>query len=232
MPFSFLYSSRYAEIRECRREINYLHDMKRNLFYGLLVTVGLQTLFACADGNLAKDMAGRWQGERIARDETGTPHSQKIGLEFRHVDGGESVFTETARADVEERESGLVVRYTVSSSISGRWSVESGNLSLTYDLNTLEVAVDSLKGDMESLEGFETINQVGMLEILSLLSTGESLISEEKLEKMYYEALRAEYVEDNNKAVAATNVKVEGNTLSFLFLLDGRESLRLYRITD
>ena len=206
------------------------YAMKKNLFYGGLVALGLQLLSACATGNLEEEMTGLWQGERIVRNDEGTPYSQDVSWEFRHTAGGGNVFTESFCVDLEEKESGLALRYRVNSSISGTWRVEDRDLCLTYDLGSLEVTVDNLDMETESLEGYESATQLGMLEILSLFTTGESLVSEEKLEGMYYESLRVEYVESNNKRVAATDVEVRGNTMTCL--LDDGKGMRLYRVAN
>ena len=64
------------------------YAMKKNLFYGGLVALGLRTLSARATGNLEEEMTGRWQGERIFRNDAGTPYSQDVTWEFRRAANG------------------------------------------------------------------------------------------------------------------------------------------------
>ncbi|OKZ18675.1 MAG: hypothetical protein BHV77_13035 [Bacteroides sp. 43_108] len=193
------------------------------LFVGVL---SLTALTSCGDAELAEKAEGTWQTTLNMKNEEGMPYEQTQIYSFTNdknsgKDGG--TFVEYLTNVAKEEEEGIVVNYTVTSTITGSWEVLFGDLCITYNLSSLDVNVNEvnykLSDDVSpgmaldywsasidaAMEGYELIDRSEL---------------KKEIRKEVYNSLLDEYEKFNadreeNGSVFA-DLKIENGIMSFM----------------
>lgn len=188
-------------------------------------------LTSCNDEKLARQMEGTWKGsysanygdgnERVVQ--TMTFHYDEESIE----DDGTFVeeLSGTIRTtDLDEVDGTLTCRYRFR--ITGRWSVDIGDLNLTYNLNDCEIEIK--KSDVNlHLNNFEDHLAMKAYE----RETGYDLLNDivKEARKEVYDELRQQYQQHNAEDGTFANLKVTDNELSFETNDLGRMTFRRVR---
>ena len=179
------------------------------------------TATSCSDADLAKAAEGKWVNTCQLEDDEGIPYTQSTLYSFTHIDsdaknGG--TFVEKIRIEQMEEEDGMSLNYSLASSISGEWEIIFGDLYLTYDPSTLEVAVDNF--DFNLTADATPDMRLGMVGVNLYESlTGEDLLDMEGVKRAfqddYYQAQLQRYTEFNEEDTCFPDFQAEGNSMSF-----------------
>ena len=190
--------------------------MVRNIVLTLLCCLALSS---CNDEKLAKQMEGTWQGSyRTVYDNGAKERVEKV-LTFHYDENDEwndgGTFVEELYGtsnDIELIFADGTVDCRYRSRIKGTWSVDFGDLYLTYNVTTLEVEINNSDVDLKLDRFTDQLNMAGyMLETLS--DPKDDIVKEAK--KSLYKDLFHQYKQSNADEAAFGDLKVSANELSF-----------------
>ena len=178
-------------------------------FKVLSALMALLCLYSCSDIKLAEQLDGSWQTSYEAYDD-GLVEKITQTMTFHYDENSwedDGTFTETLSGVIDDIDLEFVdgtfdCKYR--SRITGRWSVDQGDLSLVYNISTFEVEID--KNDVK-------INVNGYLSNADKRELKDELVRE--LQKNIQGELRNQYIESNSDGGSFLNLKVSGNKMSF-----------------
>lgn len=174
---------------------------------------------SCNDEKLAKQMEGTWQCSYTNAYDTGEKERVKQVMTFHYdesedgEDGGtfvEELYGSVKDIDLVFVDGTIDCRYH--SSISGTWSVELGDLYLTYDVATLEVELDRNDVDLKLNRMVDQLEMAGyMMETFS--DPKDDFVRE--AQKDCYKELFHQYKQQNADDGGFVDLKVSATEMSF-----------------
>lgn len=204
----------------------------------LLSTIALLgiALTSCNDEKLAKSADGKWATSLTLKDEYGTPYTQGQTYVFNYVksdskDGGS--FTEQTETAMTEEEDDFEVSYTAKTSIRGEWEIIFGDLYMTYDLSSLDVAITDV--DYKLSDGTDFSTRLDYAEAaIGAAMFGQELINKkelaEEIRKNAYKSFYEVYESSNDEGSYYEELKIENGVMSFQTSDVGR--MRLRKVED
>lgn len=176
-------------------------------------------LAACNDEKLAKQMEGTWCGSYKTAYDNGAKETIEKTITFHYdendewEDGGtfEEMLSGNAK-DIELIFADGTMNCRYHSYIKGTWSVDFGDLYLTYNVTTLEVEINNRDVDLKLDRFADQLGMAGyMMETLS--DPKDDIVKETK--KTLYKDLFRQYKQHNADEAAFGDLKVSANELSF-----------------
>lgn len=166
---------------------------------------------------LSEEIEGTWETSVITSYDDGTKGHRNDQLTFKRGqntnNGG--VFSEKCiyEDEIDDEEGNIKYKYT--STIEGTWEIKKGNLSLHYNISTLEVTLR--KKDVEFDWQYVIADSCGSSSIFEDGYEQDQFIKE--LKKSAYKGRFRYYKEFNNETdnneLSYTNVEIKGSVLSF-----------------
>lgn len=190
-------------------------------------------LTSCNDEKLAKQLEGTWRSSYVATYDTGIKDRVEQVMTFQYDGNDESkdggTFVEELYGNAKDIEL-MFVDGTVDCRyhcfIRGTWSVDFGDLYLTYNVNTLEVEVNQSDVDLKLKRFTDQMNMVSyMMETWS--DPRDDLIKE--IQKNIYKELFHLYKRQNTDDGAFVDLEVSETKMSYETSDIGRMKFRKVR---
>lgn len=204
----------------CLKDLKSLNNMKNKKIKAVAASLLCCLLFtSCDDEKLAKQMEGTWQSSYVTTYDTGAKERIEKVMTFMYdesdemEDGGtfvEELYGNTKDIELVFVDGTVDCRYR--SSIRGTWSVDFGDLYLTYNVATLEVEVKNSDVDLKLNRVTDQLNMAGyMMETFS--NPKDDIVRE--AQKNIYKELFHHYKQHNADDGAFADLKVSVAEMSF-----------------
>ena len=193
-----------------------MKEIKYKVVWVILFSCTL-LLNSCKDSILAEDMEGSWVTSIVTSYDDGTKGHRNEQLTFKRDNSANNggTFSERCIIDEELEEEEGNIQYKYVSSIEGIWEIKNENLSLHYDISTLEVKMR--KKDIVFDQKYIKVDMFGTSSIFDEGYEQNQFI--ENLKKNIYKNLFRHYKESNedteDNELTFSDVQVQGSVLSF-----------------
>ena len=189
---------------------------KCKIVWGIFLLCTL-LLNSCKDSMLSEEIEGTWETSVITSYDDGTKGHRNDQLTFKRgqTTNNGGVFSEKCiyEDEIDDEEGNIKYKYT--STIEGTWEIKKGNLSLHYNISTLEVTLR--KKDVEFDWQYVIADSCGSSSIFEDGYEQDQFIK--KLKKHSYKELFRYYKEFNKDTddddLSYSNVEIKGSVLSF-----------------
>ena len=176
-------------------------------------------LTSCNDEDLAKQLEGTWQSSYVTAYDTGAKERIEMTITFQYDENNEDedggTFVEELFGKVKDIDLMFIdgtVNCQYHSRIEGTWSVDFGDLYLTYNVTTLEVEVNKSDVDLKLERFTDQLNMASyMMETWS--DPTDEIVKE--AQKDIYKELFHQCKRHNTEEAPFADLKVSATEMSY-----------------